>query len=76
MILTGATRRVLWWIKHFSASAGINGRFRPTGECLMPLLEWSAALELGQPAMDATHRDFVDFLNCHKGEHDNELEVI
>jgi len=29
----------------------------------MPLLEWSAALELGQPAMDATHRDFVGFLN-------------
>lgn len=29
----------------------------------MPLLEWSAALELGQPAMDATHRDFVGLLN-------------
>ena len=83
----------------------------------MPLLEWSAALELGQPLMDETHRDFVEFLNrldaaagadsllrldefiahteehfgqeeawmertafpplgCHKGEHDNVLEVM
>ena len=83
----------------------------------MAALEWSAALELGQPVMDATHRDFVRFLNqldaatgadslaridefiahtevhfgqeeawmertafppfgCHKGEHDNVLEVM
>jgi len=83
----------------------------------VPLLEWSAALELGQPLMDETHRDFVEFLNrldaaagadsllrldefiahteehfgqeeawmertafpplgCHKGEHDNVLEVM
>lgn len=83
----------------------------------MPLLEWTAALELGQAAMDDTHRKFVALLNaldeaadgdmlarvdafiahteqhfameeqwmtetafppygCHKGEHDNILEVV
>jgi len=29
----------------------------------MPLLEWSDSLALGQNAMDATHREFVDLLN-------------
>ena len=30
----------------------------------MPLMQWSAELELGQPAMDETHREFVDMLNA------------
>src|SRR5574339_511518 len=29
----------------------------------MPLLEWSESLAVGQDAMDATHREFVDLLN-------------
>jgi hemerythrin-like metal-binding protein len=30
----------------------------------MPLMQWSTELELGQPAMDETHREFVDMLNA------------
>jgi hemerythrin-like metal-binding protein len=30
----------------------------------MPLLEWSAALELNAPVMDDTHREFVALLNA------------
>ena len=30
----------------------------------MPIIEWSESLELGQPAMDETHREFVDLLNA------------
>jgi hemerythrin len=33
----------------------------------MPLLEWTPALELGEPAMDATHREYANLLN-HMGE--------
>jgi hemerythrin-like metal-binding protein len=29
----------------------------------MALLEWTDALELGEPAMDATHREYADLLN-------------
>ena len=29
----------------------------------MPLMEWSEELVLGQPAMDGTHREFVELLN-------------
>jgi hemerythrin len=39
----------------------------------MPLLEWSAELELGQPAMDETHREFVDMLNAVADAPDAEL---
>jgi len=33
----------------------------------MALLEWTAALELGDPTMDATHREYAELLN-HLGE--------
>ncbi|MFM9886613.1 MAG: hemerythrin domain-containing protein [Burkholderiales bacterium] len=29
----------------------------------MPLLEWTPALELGEPTMDATHREYANLLN-------------
>ena len=40
----------------------------------MALLEWSAALELGEARMDDTHREFVDCLNA-LGEADDQSLV-
>ncbi len=39
----------------------------------MPLLDWSPDFELGVPAMDETHREFVDLLNALADAPDAEL---
>lgn len=39
----------------------------------MPLLDWSPDFELGVPAMDETHREFVDALNAVADAPDGEL---
>ena len=39
----------------------------------MPSLQWSDALALGLPAMDDTHREFVDLLACVENAADDAL---
>lgn len=39
----------------------------------MPLLEWTSALELGEPTMDATHREYASLLNLMGDANDEEF---
>lgn len=42
----------------------------------MATLEWNEALTLNVPAMDATHREFVDLLASVEGAADAQLEAL
>lgn len=42
----------------------------------MATLEWSDALELNVPAMDETHKEFVDLLAAVESSADDELQAV